>query len=117
MMTDSCTVRRLTGGRTQDEATGRDVAATQVLYQGRCRYQVPNTQASDATAGDFAWTLQDVALQLPMDAPLVPVGALVEVTACGLDPTFVGRVLRVRAQVPPKSHATRRTAACVFVAP
>lgn len=117
LMQDTCRVTVRSGETTWDEELGREVPTPPtVFYEGRCRFQIPPYRDADKpAAGEYLWTIQDIALQLPMDAPIPPVDADVEALTCALDPLMVGRPFRVRAPVPPKTHATRRTVACVEV--
>jgi len=106
-------VTRASGASTWDESTGRETPTAPVaVYVGPARVQVPNVQPATPTAGEFVWTVLSVALQLPMSAPLLERGDVVTVMAAGQDVELVGRVYRVRAMLPAKTHATHRTAAC-----
>jgi hypothetical protein len=116
LMQDACSITRASTTTTWDDVLGREVpGAPTTVWTGPCRVQQQNIQPAQQAAGEFVWTIQDVALQLPMRAPVPQVGDDVVITACPYDPSQAGRRLRVKAAIPAKTHATRRTVACTEV--
>lgn len=112
LMEDSCSIR-VAGTRTgTDPSTGRDLLSPGVqVYAGPCRVQLPGSQEDVRRGGDRSWTVQRLTLSVPMSAPTVPVGAVVEMTATTLDLGLVGRRYRVVESFA-KTHATARRLSC-----
>ena len=117
MMRDFCTITRPSAGE-WDEASGIYVppGAPVTLYSGPCRVRRPNVAEREALAGDADWTLMGAILSIPVDGtPNDMLGATVHVVGCEMDPSLIGRDLKVTGPHA-QSQATARRLRCVEVA-
>lgn len=106
-MTDTCTIRRVTGSST-DLNTGQVVETTEAVYVGRCRVQQADPTARTELVGEADRLMVTRILTLPVTTSAgVRAGHRVTITACQHDPDMVGRRFVVRAEFG-KSHATAR---------
>lgn len=91
-------VRRLTGRKAQDEATGREVPTYVVEYADvPCRLPDPSTAPSRSDAGGGQVVEQQRKVHVAHDHPLIASGRLMVVTAvdAATNPDLVGMVFRV----------------------
>jgi hypothetical protein len=109
LMTDACTVKRVTG-RTFDESTGEHVDTLTTLYTGACRVQMRGA-ARLADAGDTLAVIGQVVVSVPITSVGYAVGDLVTITSATYDSTLVGTTYRVREPFA-KSQATARRLVC-----
>ncbi|MBP8838799.1 MAG: hypothetical protein KBG78_08210 [Dermatophilaceae bacterium] len=117
MMRDFCTITRPSAGE-WDEASGTYVppGAPVPLYSGPCRVRRPNVAEREALAGDADWTLTGAVLSIPVDGTTDDLlGATVHVVGCEMDPSLIGRDLKVTGPHA-QSQATARRLRCVEVA-
>jgi len=106
LMTDSCTIRRVTGTVT-DPDTGRVTPTYTSVYEGRCRVQQQQVQARAVEPGEAHLLMLRLEVHLPMSVTGVAAGDEVVITASTHDPDLVSRVFVVR-ELAHKSHATAR---------
>lgn len=95
-MTDTCTIKRVTGIET-DPLTGEATSATEDVYTGRCRFKPSMTRSSANTgqAGGHTFIVTAPEVHIPVGAADVKPGDLVECTAAVDDPYLQGRTARV----------------------
>lgn len=96
-MSDTCTIRPVTG-HTTDPNTG--VVSDQygaAVYSGKCKIQNQKPFPSTPDAGERLWTVSPLYLHLPVvGSENVATGHVVEITG-SFDPANVGRLFRVRS--------------------
>lgn len=98
LMQDSCTITRAgSGTSTFDPATGTytDPASTTV-YTGKCRVKPRNLVDRTVQAGEQQVSLWSFEVSVPVSATDVDLDDVVTVTG-SIDPSLVGRTLRVRS--------------------
>jgi hypothetical protein len=101
-MSAECVITLPPGTPTWDDTAGRNVyPEPEAIYVGRCRVhklgaQGPGVEASTTSVADRPVALVDYQVTIPTDTPFIPANAVVEVTACGGDPDFVGARLQVQ---------------------
>lgn len=97
LMQDSCTITRAGGGSSFDPATGTytDPASTTV-YTGKCRVKPRNLVDRTVQAGEQQVSLWPFEVSVPVSATDVDLDDVVTVTG-SIDPSLVGRTLRVRS--------------------
>lgn len=108
-MTDTCTIRRVTG-QTVDDLSGTIVDTYTDLYAGKCRIQQHQAQAARRDVGEADLLLLALEVQLPTSLVGLEVSDQITVTASG-DPDLVGRVFLVR-DLAHKTEATARRVQC-----
>lgn len=105
-MADACTVRRQ-NGTTRDPESGLDVLAYDDVYVGVCKVQASTTLAAVAQeVGGAVVTQTTLRVDVPISAPEVEVGDLVDLTA-SLDAQLVGKTFRVSSRFG-KTYPTAR---------
>jgi hypothetical protein len=104
LMVDACDVMR-PGDPITDPETGNVTPGSTFVYSGKCKVQQTISQASNPTAGEHSFTVQDSRVDFPVSAGPLQVSDTVTVTASVLDPQLVGREFRV-AELFHKSYAT-----------
>jgi hypothetical protein len=109
LMTDACTVTRVTA-QTTDPNTGAVTDTRTTVYEGPCKVRQV-TSSEPAQVGEAKVVVGAYVLSLPMSAAAVHVDDDAEITASGHDPALVGRVLRVAVEHA-ASHVTARRLVC-----
>lgn len=104
-MTDTCTITRVTGQST-DGTTGVVSDTTSAVYTGACKVQVRDVDAQNPEAGDHAYTVLKLRVDIPAATTGVAVGDLVTITAAVYDAELVGKTFRVVAPF----HGSLKTA-------
>jgi hypothetical protein len=94
LMIDACTVRRPTGTVT-DPVTGNVTPSWTLVYEGKCKVQATQAQASNPLAGGHAFTVEDLEWQAPIGTGPFNVNDVIMQTAAPLDPDLVGTTYRV----------------------
>jgi hypothetical protein len=105
-MVDTCVVEAVATESTDGE-TGQVTRTYSTVYSGPCRFQQPDAQARQETAGESYLLMSRRQLQLPMSATGVRAGQRVTCTASANDPDLPGKVFVVRDEFA-KSEATSR---------
>lgn len=108
-MTDTCTIRRVTG-QTTDDFSGEVVDVFTGLYAGKCRVQQHQAQAGRRDVGESDLLLLELEVQLPLSVVGLQVSDEIAVTGSG-DPDLVGRVFLIR-DLAHKTEATARRVQC-----
>ena len=93
-MVDACDVMR-PGESVTDPETGDVTPSSTFVYSGPCKVQQTISQASNPSAGNHAFTIQDSRVDFPVSAGPLMVDDVVTVTASVLDPQLVGSEFRV----------------------
>ena len=93
LMVDECEVTR--PGALVTDADGNVTPSSTPVYEGRCKVQQTISQASNPTAGEHSFTVQDSRVDFPVTAGPLKVDDVVTVTASALDPQLVGSEFRV----------------------
>lgn len=102
LMLDSCTIRRPGGWERVD---GHDVPKFVTVYTGKAKVQAnTEVQASAQEVGGALITQTTRRVDIPVSAPEVQPGDLVDITA-SLDPQLVGKTFRVTSPFG-KTYAT-----------
>lgn len=113
-MRDTCVIRTFASDGEVDPDTGRATSTATTVYTGKCRLRMPAGWAQQRdVAGDHT-SISMPTLSIPVSAPLIPIGAVVTVTAVPTgDPAGhlrLGRRFRVLGQmVSTDSTAQRMT--------
>lgn len=94
LMVDECRVE-VPGGVVTDPDALQDVVSWRVLYEGRCRLQRVNVQASEVEAAAAFAGKTPTDLRLPLSAPELPNEARVTVTRHA---RLVGRQMTVKGR-------------------
>ena len=94
LMIDACTVRRPTGTVT-DPVTGNVTPSSTLVYDGKCKVQSTQAQASNPVAGGHAFTVEDLEWQAPIGTGPFKVDDVITHTAAPLDAHLVGTVYRI----------------------
>lgn len=94
LMVDECTVRRPDGSVT-DPVTGKVTPSLSLVYEGKCKVQATQSQASNPVAGGHAFTVEDLEWQAPIGEGPFKVNDVITHTAAPLDPHLVGAVYRI----------------------
>jgi hypothetical protein len=94
MMLDACTVSRPAGTVT-DPVTGNVTPSSTLIYEGKCKVQGTESQASNPVAGGHAFTVEDLEWQAPIGAGPFEINDVIIHTAAPLDPHLVGTTYRV----------------------
>jgi hypothetical protein len=110
MMLDTVKVERQTGATT-DPVTLEDVPTWETIYEGKGRWQRPDTVAAETVAGEVEFGVNRTTVQLPMSATGVKRGDRATCTASTFDPDLPGTQATVLA-VPNKTHAIMRRLLC-----
>ena len=106
LMVASCVIERRTG-RVLDEVTLEYVDTWTLVYAGRCRVKVVQTQPRDPSPGGRTFIVTDALVQLPVQDVDFADNDRVTVTASTFDPVLVGVVLTVTSREL-REHATMR---------
>ena len=106
LMVASCVIERRTG-RVLDEVTLEYVDTWTLVYAGRCRVKVVQTQPRDEAPGGRTFIVTDALVQLPVQDVNFADDDRVTVTASTFDPVLVGVVLTVTSREL-REHATMR---------
>lgn len=111
IMTDTCTVARITG-QVLDPGTGQLTPTTAQVYSGKCRVKAPRgtTAVGETQAGETVVAAVSPVVSLPVTVTAVTEGDRVTVTASN-DPDLVGIVLLVKS-VQHGTHITARRLLC-----
>jgi hypothetical protein len=94
LMLDACTVGRPTGVLVTDPETGVDTPELLEVYSGACKVQSAIAQAASPEAGGHAFTVEQLALHVPVSSAL-KTGDVVTITAAAMDPDLVGLKFRL----------------------
>lgn len=94
LMVDACRIE-VPGGVVTDPDTLQDVVSWRVLYEGKCRLQRVNVQASEVEAAAAFAGKTPTDLRLPLSAPELPNEARVTVTRHA---RLVGRQMTVKGR-------------------
>lgn len=94
LMVDSCDVTR-PGESVTDPDTGDVTPSSTAVFSGPCKVQQTISQASNPTAGEHSFTVQDSRVDFPVAAGPLKVDDVVTITASVLDPQLVGAEFRV----------------------
>lgn len=105
LMVDACTITRKTGTAT-DPTTGVVSDTTEDVYTGPCKVQVRDVDAQNPEAGDRAYTVLKLRVDVPMTVLGVEAGDVVTITSAVYDPDLLGRTFRVVAPF----HGSQKTA-------
>jgi hypothetical protein len=115
-MTDTCTVKRVTG-QTFNEETGQHTPTFLTVYSGKCRVRAPGFHASSPTTGQATTkiVIGRVVVWLPVSTSAgVKVDDDITITAAAFDGALTGRVFRVSEQYG-QSHSSSRRFVCTEV--
>jgi hypothetical protein len=105
-MADTCTIRRLAGSSTDQDAG--DITPTWTsLYAGKCRVQQRQAEAAQHDAGEDYQLLLRLTVQLPVTVTGLKVGDEITITA-SRDADLVGRVFLVRDLAHKTDQSARR---------
>lgn len=111
LMVDACTITAGAAVQVYDEASDTYVTpAGASRYSGPCRVK-PRESDQNVEAGAESISLWPYTVSVPVAAVGIDVDDVVTVTDCPLDPSLVGRTLRVR-QVTQGSFITARRLGC-----
>jgi len=108
LMTDTCTVSTWTGRTAQNETTGAEAKVYDLVFTSKCKVQQRATnQTSEPEVGGRRQAIDEVEIHMPVSAPQVVEGQVIEVTAVGSlsDVRLLGRKFVVSAPSN-KTHAT-----------
>jgi hypothetical protein len=94
LMVDACTVRRPTGTVTDPE-TGNVTPSSSLVYEGKCKVQATQAQASNPVAGGHSFTVEDLEWQAPIGTGPFEINDVITHTVAPLDPHLVGTVYRI----------------------
>lgn len=112
LMADSCVITAANATQVYDEATDTYITpAGAVRYSGACRVKPRDNSDRQVEAGAETVSLWPYVVSVPMSVTTVENDDVITITACPLDPSLVGVVLRVR-QVLAGSHLTARRLSC-----
>ena len=115
LMVDTIRLERDTGATTLDPVTLEETPVYETVYEGKGRWQRPDTVAAETVAGGVEFGLGRVTVQLPISVTDAARGQRATCVAAALDPALTGSVATVLA-VQSKTHATMRRLACEEVA-
>jgi len=90
LMKDACSVSRPTGATVTDPETGKVSKVLTPVWAGRCKVQVDTPQSNHPTAGEHRYTVQASRVDIPVTAPPVIPGDVIEITRAGDAPGLVG---------------------------
>lgn len=110
-MVDSCTIGRPVSGQVYDPATDSYPTPMTQLYAGPCRVKPRDNADRVVEAAGETVSLWPYVVSVPIGMETADLDDVVTITACPLDPSLVGRQLRVR-QVLAGSFVTARRLAC-----
>jgi len=103
-MIAECTVKRPTG-TTYDPAKGHEVAIYDLIYTGKCGYDVDSTQPAELVLANTEFTITNVLVKLPIGSGAMQ-GDLVEILSAQLDLPRPG----TKAKLIELAEGTHRTA-------
>lgn len=106
LMTDTCTIRRVTGQAT-DAETGVVTNTYTTVYSGRCKVQQRGASGGNTDVGQAAIVLVSLELHIPASATGVTTDDIATITASALDADLVGRMFHLTG-VAHKSYLTAR---------
>ena len=86
MMVDTILVERDTGSVTIDPVTLEEAPVWATVYEGKGRWQRPDTVAAESVAGEVEFGLNRVTVQLPMSATGLARGQRATCVASAFDP-------------------------------
>lgn len=104
LMIAQCTVKRPTG-TTYDPVVGHEVATYDLIYTGRCGYDVDETQPAELVLANTEFTMTNVLAKLPVGSGTKQ-GDLLEITSALLDLPRPG----TKAKLIELAEGTHRTA-------
>lgn len=113
-MRDTCQIQTFVTGSSMDPVTWLPTETPTTVYTGKCRLRMPAGWAQQRdVAGDHA-SISMPTLSIPVSAPVIPIGAVVRITAVPSDDPAghlrMGRRFRVLGQmVSTDSTAQRMT--------
>jgi hypothetical protein len=106
LMTDTCTVSTWTGRTVQNETTGAESKVYAVDFTSACKVQRRQAnQTTEPEVGGRRVAVDEVEVHLPVTAPQVVEGQVIEITVSASDPRLVGRKFVVSSPMN-KTHAT-----------
>lgn len=97
LMVDACTIARKTGKSTHPTSGVVSDTYGDAYYSGPCKVQTRDVDPSNPEAGDAAYTVLRLRVDVPMSVTDVEVDDLVTITASTYDPALVDRTFRVVA--------------------
>jgi len=110
LMTDVVRLERVTG-QAPDPDTLEMVDAFETVYEGKGRWQRPDTVAAEQVAGGVEFGVGRATVQLPISVVTAARGQRVTCLASDTDPALPGTQATVLG-VPSKTHATMRRLLC-----
>lgn len=111
MMRDTVKASAPGEGQRWDEALEQYVPVEgAVLYVGQARFRKPGAQDRETVVGGAEWSESDLVLSIPMSAPALPRGSVVECTAVAAtsDPALAGQRWTVMGPLSQATFATAR---------
>ncbi len=107
-MRDTCRIERATGQQARDYFSGTVTDEYALVYEGRCRWQQPQVQATESDVGEDFQLQQRQELQLPVAATQgLEVGDRVTALT-SRDPDMAGRVFLVHGLAHKTDASSRR---------
>jgi hypothetical protein len=94
-----------------NNSSGTIPETTTVIYEGRCRVKIADSEAGLAQAGGQQVVQQSLTLVVPVSVTDVQPGDIATITSAAFDPALVGKTLRVR-DFPYSSQSTSRRIRC-----
>lgn len=112
LMVDTCNITAGVAGQVYDAASDSYVTpAGAARYSGPCRVRPGRAGGREVEAGAATVALWQYVVSVPMSVATIEDDDVVTVTASALDPSLVGKRLRVR-EVVRGSHVTARRLGC-----
>lgn len=105
-MVDACTITRRTGETTNPTTGAVTPTYASAHYSGKCKVQVRDVDAQNPEAGDRAYTVLKLRVDIPAATTGIAAGDIVTITAAAFDADLVGKTFRVVAPF----HGTAKTA-------
>lgn len=107
LMVDTVSVKSKTTRAAQNETTGAETQQYETSFTSKAKIQSSSLESTDPEVGGRRQAIDSIELHLPITAPQVEQGQVVEVTAVGAgsDSRLVGRQFVVAAPMN-KTHAT-----------
>lgn len=94
MMVDTCIIDR-PGEPVTDPDSGAVTPSHTLVYEGKCKVQQTQAQASSPEAGGAVFTVQTSRLDLPVGAGPIETGDRIRITGARFDPALLGSEFRV----------------------
>jgi hypothetical protein len=105
LMLDACTISRKTGTSTDADGVVTDTYGDP-FYSGKCKVQVRDVDPKNPEAGDRAYTILTLRVDVPVSVTGVETNDRITITGSTFDPDLVGRNFRVVAPF----HGSLKTA-------